>query len=434
MSTLTVEALSDAISQSHNWYALTATAQAKCLLPFIERHITTGQQGAFDERLDTLILQYGNARATEVRALKNGTPQQQKDAKDASADAYIKIREHLLATPQPPKPACPCNLVTCVDPWEPGCGLGTSEDHVRVATPKPAGAVPLPEPPKPTTVHPGLGELWGRFELNRHAVDYSDACAAAREAAAIIKSSYSNSSNTCVDSAEAAGRADAVPAGCVADMPSFQRWNMAHGSDGARWSVYMDHADKGEWVKWQHVQQWFFAANLPQQPEADPDDIAVDRFAMAMKEKMAAARAKGRGGWEGPTCNAQLLSDMLRDHVAKGDPRDVANFCMMLWNRGEAIQAPAPQQMTTQGGSREAAMVVIQRDDRGRPSVWSDPEIVDLVTALNAGGIATAASCSGHGEKHGNIALKDGRELLIAENFGEARAMEAKLKAAGATP
>ena len=82
----------------------------------------------------------------------------------------------------------------------------------------------------------------------------------------------------------------------------------------------------------------------------EPDDIAVDRFAAAMKEKMAAARAKGRGGWDGPTCNAQLLSDMLRDHVAKGDPRDVADFCMMLWNRGESIQpAPAPQQMTTQG-------------------------------------------------------------------------------------
>lgn len=81
------------------------------------------------------------------------------------------------------------------------------------------------------------------------------------------------------------------------------------------------------------------SAPIPQQPEAEGDDIAVDRFAEAMKAKMAAARAKGRGGWEGPTCNAEILSRMLRDHVEKGDPRDVANFCMMLWNRGEAIQA-----------------------------------------------------------------------------------------------
>jgi hypothetical protein len=57
-----------------------------------------------------------------------------------------------------------------------------------------------------------------------------------------------------------------------------------------------------------------------------------------MKAKLAAARAKGRGGWYGQECNAQLLSDMLRAHVEKGDPRDVANFCMFLHQRGEVIQ------------------------------------------------------------------------------------------------
>lgn len=68
------------------------------------------------------------------------------------------------------------------------------------------------------------------------------------------------------------------------------------------------------------------------------DDAAVDRFAVAMKNKLAAARAKGRGGWDGSECNSQRLSDMLRAHVEKGDPRDVANFCMFLHERGEAIQ------------------------------------------------------------------------------------------------
>lgn len=65
------------------------------------------------------------------------------------------------------------------------------------------------------------------------------------------------------------------------------------------------------------------------------DDAAVDRFAQAMKEKMAAARAKGRGGWQ--QCDPAKLSRMLREHVDKGDPRDVANFCMMLWNNKAAI-------------------------------------------------------------------------------------------------
>lgn len=61
------------------------------------------------------------------------------------------------------------------------------------------------------------------------------------------------------------------------------------------------------------------------------DDRAVDEFARLMKQKMAASRAKGRGGWDDPNvCSVKSLSAMLHEHVAKGDPVDVANFCMML--------------------------------------------------------------------------------------------------------
>lgn len=72
-----------------------------------------------------------------------------------------------------------------------------------------------------------------------------------------------------------------------------------------------------------------------------PDDVAVDRFAAAMKSKLAVARGKGRGGWQDKTdCTQQHLSDGLRAHVAKGDPRDVANFAMFLHQRGESILPP----------------------------------------------------------------------------------------------
>lgn len=77
-----------------------------------------------------------------------------------------------------------------------------------------------------------------------------------------------------------------------------------------------------------------------------PDDQAVDRFAAAMKDKLSKAREKGRTGWE--TCPPEDLSRMLREHIEKGDPRDVANFCMMLWNLGEGItaqqQEPCPEE------------------------------------------------------------------------------------------
>lgn len=42
--------------------------------------------------------------------------------------------------------------------------------------------------------------------------------------------------------------------------------------------------------------------------------------------------------------------------------------------------------------------------------------IAPLVAALNRGGITTVASCCGHGEAPGSIALDGGRWLVIAEN------------------
>lgn len=73
--------------------------------------------------------------------------------------------------------------------------------------------------------------------------------------------------------------------------------------------------------------------------EPHADDVAVDEFSIEMKAKMAAARAKGRSGWE--TCTPAELSRMLREHVEKGDPRDVANFCMMLHHHGASISGAA---------------------------------------------------------------------------------------------
>ena len=72
--------------------------------------------------------------------------------------------------------------------------------------------------------------------------------------------------------------------------------------------------------------------------DAHPDDLAVDRFAAAMKAKLAQKRAEGRGGWEDKNdCSSEWLSNLLRGHVDKGDPVDVANFAMMLHQRGERI-------------------------------------------------------------------------------------------------
>lgn len=61
--------------------------------------------------------------------------------------------------------------------------------------------------------------------------------------------------------------------------------------------------------------------------------------------------------------------------------------------------------------------------DKGKIGV--DPCIANLVDALNRSSIPTVASCCGHGHRPGNIALADGRELLIAANYEQAREVDA---------
>jgi hypothetical protein len=85
------------------------------------------------------------------------------------------------------------------------------------------------------------------------------------------------------------------------------------------------------------------SANVAQGAElVHLDDWWVDLFAKEMKAKLENARAKGRGGWQ--DCDPADLSRMLGEHVEKGDPRDVANFCMFLWALRSPICADPPAQ------------------------------------------------------------------------------------------
>lgn len=51
--------------------------------------------------------------------------------------------------------------------------------------------------------------------------------------------------------------------------------------------------------------------------------------------------------------------------------------------------------------------------------------IYPLVQALNDRGFRTIACCCGHGKRPGNIALADGRELIIAPDYETGRAVDA---------
>jgi hypothetical protein len=85
------------------------------------------------------------------------------------------------------------------------------------------------------------------------------------------------------------------------------------------------------------------------------DDNAVIKFSRAMMDKMAAGRAKGRSGWQ--DCPERVVWKMLRDHVEKGDPVDVACLAMIAWYR-EGCDDP----MTLQDADREVARIMALSD------------------------------------------------------------------------
>lgn len=70
--------------------------------------------------------------------------------------------------------------------------------------------------------------------------------------------------------------------------------------------------------------------------DASADAEGVRRFAIAMREKMTEKRLQGYAGWHND-CTVVHLEALLQEHIEKTwDPRnlvDIANFCMMIWNR-----------------------------------------------------------------------------------------------------
>ena len=138
---------------------------------------------------------------------------------------------------------------------------------------------------------------------------------------------------------------------------------------------------------------WEAATAQPAAVEPHSDDLAVDRFAAAMKAKLAKQRAKGYGGWK--TCPVERLQEMLFAHVTKGDPVDVANFAMMLSSRDASTARAAPSQAAAvpEAVERDAARAdpwaILHRQLCMKPDRCSE---CDRIAALSQGDV------SGEGE------------------------------------
>jgi len=62
---------------------------------------------------------------------------------------------------------------------------------------------------------------------------------------------------------------------------------------------------------------------------------------------------------------------------------------------------------------------------KGEPRLIDvDRCIANIVLALNGTGVITVASCCGHGKRPSNIAIADGREIIIAPDYETGRRID----------
>ena len=107
----------------------------------------------------------------------------------------------------------------------------------------------------------------------------------------------------------------------------------------------------------------------------------VDRFAAALKEKLAAAEVKYgySDGWLADHWQGQLVTKLV-DHVQKGDPRDVAAFCAFAWHHGWSITPAAP---VAPAGSDDAKLLAYE-DAHETAVSMGYPSITEALEALAA--------------------------------------------------
>jgi hypothetical protein len=105
------------------------------------------------------------------------------------------------------------------------------------------------------------------------------------------------------------------------------------------------------------------AALLQSRPDASSVELhprtadLVRRFSAALAEKLSAAEEKYDygDGWASPDWMDQCRRQLM-EHIAKGDPRDVAAYCAFLWHHGEPTSRPTEDEHQQALRDAEAAL------------------------------------------------------------------------------
>lgn len=136
-------------------------------------------------------------------------------------------------------------------------------------------------------------------------------------------------------------KAEDVDSAIAAKDAEIERYKRAVEDSRQFFVLLRHHADSGSQRMIDDALS-LIATQSHQHKPVHTDDIAVDRFAATMKSKLAKKRGEGRAGWDDEEfCPVDWLKQEMRRHCFKGDPVDVANFAMMIWNREQGIKPAA---------------------------------------------------------------------------------------------
>jgi hypothetical protein len=155
---------------------------------------------------------------------------------------------------------------------------------------------------------------------------------------------------------------------------------------------YQDEVTNAGWHYWNTARATSHAsetARLAAQNPAHFDNKSVYAFAYAMRVKLAAKRLEGRGGWQDTdTCSNDHLSRLLREHVEKGDPVDVGNFCMMIHQRGESIAPASLRHLDVTVRDGISAALVAMKLAAALPGVSKEYDFAEAIAAAEAAWLA----------------------------------------------
>jgi hypothetical protein len=127
-------------------------------------------------------------------------------------------------------------------------------------------------------------------------------------------------------------------------------------------------------------------ANMPPELHEATKDL-VRRFAEAMAEKFHKAEQKYgySDGWLDPTWMDECRQKLI-EHLAKGDPRDVANYCAFLWHHGESTAASGLLSEKVEQEAVEPVATILPSDPYDeRDGLWLSLEDRKRLSQLPAG-------------------------------------------------